>query len=134
MSATPLDDNNQSEENNNVNTDGPRFQNVFQNQAEEGTSRKSSRSSRLPAKLNDFILDSKVKYGIGKFANHSVLSFENFCFVSNLNKSFEPASFEEASKNVNWNNAMNEEVCALHENDTWEEVELPFGRTPIGSK
>ncbi|GKC54674.1 ribonuclease H-like domain-containing protein, partial [Tanacetum coccineum] len=42
--------------------------------------------------------------------------------------SFEPSSFEEASKDVNWINAMNDEMHALYENDTWELVELPFGR------
>ena len=29
---------------------------------------------------------------------------------------------------------MNDEICALLENDTWEEVDLPFDRIPIGCK
>ena len=114
----------------------PSFQNVFQNQIEEGTTscRRSSRSSKFPAKLNDYVLDSKLKYGLNRFANHTRLSFDNCCFVANLNKSCEPSSFEEAYKNVTWKGAMNDEIVALYENDTWEEVDLPEGRVPIGSK
>lgn len=65
------------------------------------------------------MLDTKLKYGLNKYAR---LNAENCCFVANLNKSFEPTSYEEASKNVNWISAMNDEVFALHENNTWEEV------------
>ncbi|GJX71810.1 ribonuclease H-like domain-containing protein [Tanacetum coccineum] len=64
----------------------------------------------------------------------SLRSFENFVFVSNLNKSYEPSSLEEASKDINWINAMNNEMQALYENGTWELVDLPIGRKVIGSK
>ncbi|GJY82599.1 ribonuclease H-like domain-containing protein [Tanacetum coccineum] len=132
--ATPIDENNQSEGNVGSSNEVPTFQNVFENQAEEVNLRRSSRVSKLPAKLNDYVLNNTVKYGLKRFVNHSMLSFDNFVFVSNLNKSFEPSSFEEASKDVNWINAMNDEMHALYENDTWELVELPFGRKAIGSK
>ncbi|GJT29927.1 ribonuclease H-like domain-containing protein [Tanacetum coccineum] len=62
--------------------------------------RRFSRPSKLPAKLNEFVLDGKVKYGL-----HSI-----------------------------WINAMNEELHALYENNTWELCDLPAGRKPIGSK
>lgn len=80
------------------------------------------------------MLDNKVKYGLHKYANHAVLTIENYCFVANMNKSSEPKSFEEASKNINWLNAMTEEMKALYENGTWEVVELPDGRIAIGYK
>ncbi|GJT70413.1 zf-CCHC domain-containing protein, partial [Tanacetum coccineum] len=41
---------------------------------------------------------------------------------------------EEASKDINWINAMNNEMQALYENDTWELIDLPVGRKPIESK
>ncbi|GJX19485.1 ribonuclease H-like domain-containing protein [Tanacetum coccineum] len=84
--------------------------------------------------LNEFVLDGKVKYGLHRYANHTLLRGENYCFVTNLNKSIEPSSFEEASKDINWINAMNEELHALYENNTWELCDLPAGRKPIGSK
>ena len=90
--------------------------------------------SRLPLKLNEYVLDGKVRYGLHRYANHAVLTIENCAFVSNLNKTSEPTSYEEASKRVEWKNSMNDEICALLENDTWEEVDLPFDRIPIGCK
>ncbi|GJT51520.1 ribonuclease H-like domain-containing protein [Tanacetum coccineum] len=114
--GTPVsreDENNQSEGNVASNNEVPTFQNVFENQTEEVNLRRSSRVSKLPAKLNDYVLSNTVKYGLKRFVNHSMLSFDNFVFVSNLNNSFEPSSFEEASKDVNWINGMNDEMKAL---------------------
>ena len=45
-----------------------------------------------------------------------------------------PDRYEEATNSPNsseWIRAMNEEICALEENDTWELVELPEDRTEI---
>ncbi|GJX91705.1 ribonuclease H-like domain-containing protein [Tanacetum coccineum] len=83
------------------------FQNAFENQIEEASQRRSSRSSKLPAKLNDYVLDSR---------------------------SFEPSSYEEASKDVNWINDMNDGMHALYENDIWELTNLPAGKEPIRRK
>ncbi|GJZ80276.1 ribonuclease H-like domain-containing protein [Tanacetum coccineum] len=58
---------------------------------------------------------------------------KSYCFVSNLNKSSKPFSFEEASKDVNWISATNDEMHVLYENDTWYMTDLPNGRKPIGS-
>ncbi|GJS00359.1 ribonuclease H-like domain-containing protein [Tanacetum coccineum] len=79
-------------------------------------------------------IPSQVKYGLSRYANHTFLSLENCCFVSNLNKTSEPSSFEEASKDPNWISAMNDEMMALYENDTGYLTDLPIGRKPIGSK
>ena len=62
------------------------------------TQRRSGRTSKLPTKFSDFVLDSKVKYGIDKVVNYSKLSKDNYCFSTNLNKSFEPNTFHEACK------------------------------------
>ncbi|GJU09497.1 ribonuclease H-like domain-containing protein [Tanacetum coccineum] len=101
--ATPLGDNIQSEGNEvpSLDVPVPIFQNILETQIEESSLRRSKRSSKLPAKLNDFVLDNKVKYGLNRYANHCVLNAKNCCFMSNLNKSSEPSSFEEASKAIN---------------------------------
>ncbi|GJS24272.1 ribonuclease H-like domain-containing protein [Tanacetum coccineum] len=134
--ATPLDDENSSEGYGGSHLKVPIFENVNQSETKEVSPdiRRSSRPSKLPAKLNEFVLDGKVKYGLHRYANHTLLRGENYCFVTNLNKSVEPSSFEEASKDINWINAMNEELHALYENNTWELCDLPAGRKPIGSK
>ncbi|GJZ30303.1 putative RNA-directed DNA polymerase [Tanacetum coccineum] len=134
--ATHVDDENPSEGNGGSHLEVPIFENINQNETEEVSPdiRRSSRPSKLPAKLNEFVLDGKVKYCLHRYANHTLLRGENYCFVTNLNKSIEPSSFEEALKDINWINAMNEELHALYENNTWELCDLPVGRKPIGSK
>ncbi|PWA49015.1 wall-associated kinase family protein [Artemisia annua] len=87
--ATPLGDNTNSERNVGFNSpENNRFQNILHNQIEEGSVsyRRSSRPSKLPAKLNDCVLNTSTRYGLHKYVNHVVLSSENCCFVSNLNK------------------------------------------------
>ncbi|XP_076956093.1 uncharacterized protein LOC143631129 [Bidens hawaiensis] len=105
----------------------------------EGTScqpplRKSTRNTGFPRKLSDFVVEGKVKYGLKKVVNYLNLSFENMSFVSNLNKCVEPTSYKEASTDVNWVNAMNDEMRALYGNNTWELVGLPKDRKAIGCK
>ncbi|GJY58004.1 ribonuclease H-like domain-containing protein [Tanacetum coccineum] len=134
QSATPIDETKQSEGNVGTSQEVLVFQNMFENKTEEAGLRRSSRVSKLLAKLNDYVLSNNVRYGLNKLANHSFLCNENYVFVSNLNKSYEPSSYEEASKDSNWINAMNFEMQALYENDIWELVELPFGRKPIENK
>ncbi|KAK9064691.1 hypothetical protein SSX86_016073 [Deinandra increscens subsp. villosa] len=98
------------------------------------TLRRSSRNIVFPRKLNDFVVEGKVKYSLEKVVNYSHLSQDNFCFSSSLNKSSEPKSYYEAVTDSNWVSAMNEEIEALHRNNTWELVPLPPNRKTIGCK
>nr|GEW38929.1 ribonuclease H-like domain-containing protein [Tanacetum cinerariifolium] len=59
---------------------------------------------------------------------------ESFCFAAELNKSHKPKTFWEASSSQHWVDAMNKEMDALYENNTWEIFELPVGRKAIGNK
>ncbi|GJY67437.1 ribonuclease H-like domain-containing protein [Tanacetum coccineum] len=96
--------------------------------------RRSSRVSKLPDKLNDFVLDNKVNYVLNKYANHNKLSTDNSCFFSNLNKTVEPTCYNEAVKDINLVQAVNNEMKALYLNNTWTLTELPINRKAIGSK
>ncbi|KAJ0912392.1 putative RNA-directed DNA polymerase [Helianthus annuus] len=96
--------------------------------------RRSTRSSVLPKRLDDFIIEGKVKYGLEKVVNYTNLTKENICFTSVLNKSVEPRFYHEACKDPNWVSAMNAEIEALNRNNTWDLVELPHDRKPIGCK
>ncbi|GJX13713.1 ribonuclease H-like domain-containing protein, partial [Tanacetum coccineum] len=69
--------------------------------------RRSERSSVFPNKDNEYVVDSKVKYG-----------FESY----------------EACKDQHWVEAMNKEMDALYRNDTWEITDLPKDRKSIGGK
>nr|GEW82797.1 putative ribonuclease H-like domain, reverse transcriptase, RNA-dependent DNA polymerase [Tanacetum cinerariifolium] len=55
-------------------------------------------------------------------------------FIANVNKIFEPKSYEEVALDKNWIQAMNEEMHALYENNTWDLVELPRNKRAIRSK
>ncbi|GKB90579.1 ribonuclease H-like domain-containing protein [Tanacetum coccineum] len=96
--------------------------------------RRFSRQGIFPKNYNDFIVDSQVKYGIEKYVGYSKLNSKNYCFITQLNKHFEPKSFSEASKFPHWINTMNQEMNSLLSNGTWEIVDLPKGRKAIGSK
>ena len=96
--------------------------------------RRSSRPSVFPKNYNDFVVASKVKYGLEKYVNYSNLDSANYCFTTQLNKLSEPQSFFVASKYPYWIDAMNDEIEALNKNDTYEICELPPGRKAIGNK
>ncbi|GJX92245.1 retrotransposon protein, putative, ty1-copia subclass [Tanacetum coccineum] len=95
--------------------------------------RRSSRQSKLPTKLNDYVLTRKARYGMDKFVNHNWLSVDNCGFITNINKSYEPKSFEEDALDKNWVQAMNDEMQALYENNTWIFIDLPNNRKAIRS-
>ncbi|GJY31059.1 ribonuclease H-like domain-containing protein [Tanacetum coccineum] len=57
-----------------------------------------------------------------------------FCFTTKLNKAFEPNTYWQAYKEQHWIEAMNKEMKALYDNDTWEITNLPYDRKSIGSK
>uniref|UniRef100_A0A803LR03 Uncharacterized protein n=1 Tax=Chenopodium quinoa TaxID=63459 RepID=A0A803LR03_CHEQI len=52
--------------------------------------------------------------------------------MSEVIKTSEPKSFKQAMKKQEWVNAMNEELEALDNNNTWEITDLPEGKRAIG--
>ncbi|GJT78966.1 ribonuclease H-like domain-containing protein [Tanacetum coccineum] len=96
--------------------------------------RRSERASVFPNIYNDYVVDSKVKYGLEKYVGYSNLTSEFFCFTTELNKAFEPKNYWESCKDQHWIEAMNKEMDALYRNDTWEICDLPKDRKSIGGK
>ena len=47
---------------------------------------------------------------------------------------FQPSSFEEAIKDENWVQAMDEEMNSIEKNDTWDLFDLPNNKNIIGVK
>ncbi|XP_021997517.1 uncharacterized protein LOC110894606 [Helianthus annuus] len=95
--------------------------------------RKSTRHVSAPKRFNDFIVGN-AKYIYDKVVSYANLSSENLCFAANLNKMTEPVSYKEACKDKRWIDAMNDELSALYSNDTWDLVDPPKGKKPIGCK
>ncbi|GJR18124.1 UBN2 domain-containing protein [Tanacetum coccineum] len=94
--------------------------------------RMSERTYVFPNKYNEYVVDLKVKYGLEKFVGYSNLTSENFCFTTELNKDFEPTTYWQACKEQHWIDAMNKEMKALYDNDTWEITDLTKGGKSIG--
>ncbi|GKB12493.1 ribonuclease H-like domain-containing protein, partial [Tanacetum coccineum] len=92
------------------------------------TLRRSSRQTKLPSSLNDFIVERKVKYRVERVVDYANLNHDNYCFIYALNKSVEPTCYEEAILDSNWVDAINAEIEALNENHTWEITDLPPNR------
>lgn len=55
-------------------------------------------------------------------------------FLFNLQSQLEPTSHTQACLSEDWTKAMNAELAALEQNNTWELTALPPGKRPIGSK
>ncbi|MCO5587897.1 hypothetical protein L7F22_041849 [Adiantum nelumboides] len=55
------------------------------------------------------------------------------CF-STLCDADEPDTFEQALECVQWKDAMQQEIDSIHKNHTWDLVDLPTGKKPIGTK
>lgn len=55
-------------------------------------------------------------------------------FVAEASKVTEPTSYLEASTQPLWVEAMNKEIHALQQNQTWTLTDLPKGKKAIGSR
>ncbi|KAK1410403.1 hypothetical protein QVD17_36940 [Tagetes erecta] len=117
---------------------GSASEGTFTNTPNENTPtvqlRRSTRSTVVPKRLGDFVLNDKVKYGLDRVVNYSKLSSENYTFLSALDKSVVPNNYKEASIDPNWIHAMNMVMEALSRNETWVMTDLPKGRKPVGCK
>ncbi|GJS00585.1 ribonuclease H-like domain-containing protein [Tanacetum coccineum] len=92
-----------------------------------------NKPTKMPAKFNNYVINSSHMYALKKHVNYSNLSSCNHCFVTSLNKSTEPPTFYDATKDNNWIKAMNNELEALDRNNTWTITNLLTGRKAIGS-
>ncbi|XP_022040080.1 uncharacterized protein LOC110942612 [Helianthus annuus] len=88
------------------------------NPSEGQSVRRSSRNVSFPKRINEFVVEGKVKYGIEKVVSYANLSVANFCLIASLNKSVEPSTYNEAIKDTKWIEAMNSEMEALYRNNT----------------
>ena len=91
--------------------------------------RRSTRATKAPAWTKDFVTTS-VKPSACQVTT-PILSPEFMCFLSTLVSQKDPKGFKEAVKNPGWCDAMDAELRALEENETWEEAELPPDKKAI---
>lgn len=53
-------------------------------------------------------------------------------FAAAVSSTMEPKSYKQAIKLDHWKEAMETEIKALQDNQTWKLTDLPPGKTPIG--
>lgn len=98
-------------------------------------SRKTGRTSKPPIWIKDYIVPSKSSlYSITDHVHYAHLSKGYQDYVQCFSALVEPKSFKEASQDDRWVSAMQEEIKALEDNQTWDIVDLPVGAQAIGSK
>lgn len=68
------------------------------------------------------------------YLESSVLTEEHKCFLASVSKLNEPTSYEQACQDIDWIAAINKELQALEDNNTWTIMPLPQNKKPIGSK
>ncbi|KAE8680428.1 putative Double Clp-N motif-containing P-loop nucleoside triphosphate hydrolases superfamily protein [Hibiscus syriacus] len=86
--------------------------------SEAPTPRQSDRVRRRPNWHSYYVIEGNIAYCL-------------------LTEDGEPSTYQEAINNSDvslWMMAMQEEIEALHKNNTWDLVPLPQGRKPIGNK
>ncbi|RVW41355.1 Retrovirus-related Pol polyprotein from transposon RE1 [Vitis vinifera] len=79
-------------------------------------------------------LSTKVKYPMSNYVFNYRLSKSNKSFVNQLSTIAIPNSVQEALTDPRWKAAMNEEMKSLQKNETWELVECPPGKKPVGCR
>ncbi|KAK3014747.1 hypothetical protein RJ639_009902 [Escallonia herrerae] len=79
-------------------------------------------------------LCSKVKYPMSHFVSNHHLSESNRSFVNQLSTVSMPNNVHEALADPRWKEAMNEEMKSLQENKTWEVIDRPPGKKPVGCR
>ncbi|KAK3013785.1 hypothetical protein RJ639_010144 [Escallonia herrerae] len=79
-------------------------------------------------------LCSKVKYPMSHFVSNHRLSESNRSFVNQLSTVSIPNNVHEALADPRWKEAMNEEMKSLQENKTWEAIDRPSGKKPVGCR
>ena len=100
--------------------------------------RRSNRIRNLPAYLKDYQTNlacvKTTKYPIQSYISLSRLSTHFQQITLNIHSNSEPKSFEEATQNPDWKKAMDTELSALEQNQTWTITNLPSGCKTIGWK
>jgi len=106
--------------------------------------RRSNRNRVPPKYLTDYHCNllngienetnSYVKYPLNSVLSYNNLTSSHLHYTLSISTNVEPKSYFEAIKSKEWTQAMQEELLALQQNNTWSFTKLPLGKIPIGSK
>lgn len=89
--------------------------------------RHSTRIKNPPLWLSDFITNQILTSIPSNLPIHAIYD-AHINFLANLSNIQEPHIYNEASKSPHWVQAMQDELQALEQNQTWELTVLPKGK------
>ncbi|XP_019189879.1 PREDICTED: uncharacterized protein LOC109184338 [Ipomoea nil] len=101
--------------------------------------RRSDRQRCIPHKYRDYYCGNTISKRSSPHKLSKVMSIDNVSqshriFSLAVTSTDEPTTYNQAVQSDCWRNAMNAEIRALQENNTWELTELPTSKIPIGCK
>lgn len=99
----------------------------------ENVLRRSSRPHKVPTYLQDYETTTTNNHWCN-IVQYSKFPSSFHAFVSCLAAHHEPMYYHEADAHPQWTAAMQHELTALINNDTWDLVDLPKGKKAIGSR
>ena len=91
-------------------------------------------SSYIPNQKPQKIFTSPHSPPTYPYVESPLLTETHKSFLCSVSKINEPKTYQEASTQSEWVEAMKKELDALEENETWTVMPLPPGKKPIGSK
>ncbi|KAL1214680.1 putative mitochondrial protein [Cardamine amara subsp. amara] len=113
---------------------------ISKKQASHVSETTSKRKSKPPGHLQDYYCNAisdvtkDVSYPISTYINYAKLSEEFTAYICAVNKYPKPCTYAQAKKIKEWLDAMEIEIYALKETNTWTVCSLPAGKEPIGCK
>ena len=75
-----------------------------------------------------------LPYNIANYLNYTKVSPQYRAFLLQIQNITIPKNAQEALRNTQWKEAMDEEMRALLQNSTWVMVDLPKGKKPVGCR
>nr|XP_016488503.1 PREDICTED: uncharacterized mitochondrial protein AtMg00820-like [Nicotiana tabacum] len=105
--------------------------------------RKSSSTVKEPVWIQDYVCNGSLtsstsrpscKYPMQEYLSHDGVSTKYTSYLSKITSLKEPMSYEEATTDPKWVEAMDQELTALKENGTWSLVDLPTRKVSISCK
>lgn len=117
----------------------PNFLHQQDNMESQNNIRRSKRATRNPAWHRDYIMhclegSSPHTPPTFPYVESEKLTSCHESFLTSVSLIKEPSSYDEACENVEWIKAMQTELKALEDYETWTIVPLPPNKKPIGSK
>ena len=99
------------------------------------------RMRKPPTKLADYVTTllhssypTKTPYPIDNYLDSSQFSDQFQAFLLSITSGVEPVHYKDAIEDENWRFAVEEEIVALEDRDTWTVVALPPGKKALGCK